>query len=209
MEFFDCPVCIEPINVADAYNINCESTVLHRMCNSCEATWRLKMEITVHGRRLKCPLCRKEERVPGDRSKSSLQMELNSVYAQLSLRVPNPSSLEGIVMGVLQTPMMRPVVERFQLLREQREAQNARNAADTARLFAVQNARAAETARLLESRIVVPQVPQVRQVRQRVWCQSGRRETGQCSTKSRTTRKCSSNGCMRNVCRSCTVCCSH
>ena len=143
----------------------------------------------VLSRVLKCPLCRGEEPVPGDRSKLSLQMELTSVYSQLVHRpfAPHPSSLEGIVMRIIQTPSMRPIIERFQLLQE-RTLQTVPVPVPT-----------------------VPQVPQVSQhvSRQREWCQSGRRELDQCPTKGKTIRKCTFRGCNRNVCRSCKMCSSH
>ena len=180
----ECPVCLE--TVTDVYTINCDAS--HKICDSCEGAWRLKMPITGQGvpsRVLKCPLCRGEEPVPGDRSKLSLQMELNSVYSQLVHRpfVPHPSSLEGIVMRIIQTPSMRPIIERFQLLQER-----------------IQTVRS----------VPVPPVPQVSHVsRQREWCQSGRRELDQCPTKGKTIRKCTFRGCNRNVCRSCKMCSSH
>lgn len=181
----ECPVCMN--EVLDGYKINCGATVDHVICHSCETTLRLSMPITSQGRRLKCPMCREEEHGPGDRSKTSLQTELNAVYSQVRetqlnpvRAIPSRSFLENTIMSILQTPGVRQAVDHLQLLRNQRERE----------------------------RVPILQVPQVT-LRQRTWCQSGRRELNRCPTQSKTIRKCSYRGCTRNVCRSCKICSSH
>lgn len=76
----DCPVCMEKVD--DGYTVNCGSVVPHVLCHACELKCRLGATVSSRGRLLKCPLCRAVELAPGNRSATSLQAELNSVYAQ-------------------------------------------------------------------------------------------------------------------------------
>jgi hypothetical protein len=56
---------------------------------------------------------------------------------------------------------------------------------------------------------VVASVAVVARVTQKSWCASGRRETRECTTRGKTSRKCSFPTCQKRVCRTCRMCTTH
>lgn len=79
----ECIICYGP----SQYDIQCGSTVPHKICYSCEREWRLKSKPTVKGRILVCPMCRKPEKEPGCRSRTSYEAELALLYKELYKKV--------------------------------------------------------------------------------------------------------------------------
>ena len=76
----ECMICYEPAK----YTIQCGSSVPHCICNTCEKTLRLKAKPGKHGRMVTCPLCRKEEKEAGLRSRTSYEAELKMLYDKLN-----------------------------------------------------------------------------------------------------------------------------
>ena len=179
----ECPICF--INQA-TYVINCGSTVDHKVCDQCEVTMRMKEPATRDGRILKCPYCRVPEKTTGKRSTFSYEYELAKMY--------------------------EPVVR--EPIRPARARTSWQNFADAVRAMP-------RTEQLRYIRMYPPLAsylenfnpPQVR--REPVihlhhsFCQSGRRETGECPTRGKTERKCIHPGCDKFVCRSCRQCLTH
>jgi hypothetical protein len=56
---------------------------------------------------------------------------------------------------------------------------------------------------------VAPVAPPIEVVTQKSWCASGRRETRECTTRGKTSRKCSFPTCQKRVCRTCRMCTTH
>jgi hypothetical protein len=135
----ECIVCFEP---GDIYTIGCGSSVPHNICNNCEQILRISSQATNGGRFIKCPLCRTQETVQGNRTEESYKAELALMYSG--------------------SQVLHKVVQIH-----------------------------------------------VQHRRPRLWCQSGRRETGECPTKSKTDRLCPRGICNKHVCRECGQCTSH
>jgi len=76
----ECQICYAKVV---KYKIQCGSSVAHQICYDCEREWRLKAKPTSLGRFITCPFCRKEEKEPGLRGRSSYEAELKLLYQQL------------------------------------------------------------------------------------------------------------------------------
>jgi len=185
----ECPICYTN---APTYVINCGSTVEHKVCDTCEITMRMKEPATSKGRLLKCPMCRITEKEPGERSSISYKYELSQLYGA------------------------RPrETVRWEVL-----ADNIRLLSRAGQLHYIR--RYPELRPYFENYVPADQDPIVRQVQAQVaqvqaqhpqpihaFCQSGRRESGLCQTRSKTQRKCTYLGCNKFVCRSCRQCLTH
>ena len=195
----DCPVCFDTFE--DMYTVNCKSTVPHRLCHPCETSLRLSMRVSSVGRLLKCPICRTVEQEPGNRSASSFQSELKSLYSQAF----NPQDMADQVQRVLRERLERlQSVPRVSRYAEWNEWILSRQVPAQVPVPPVQRVPVPPV-----QRVPVPPVQRVPE-RVRTWCQSGLRQTNQCHTKGKTARKCSyPAGCSRSVCRSCKMCVSH
>ena len=192
----ECPICYTN---APTYVINCGSSVEHTVCDQCEVSMRMKEPATNKGRILKCPMCRVPEKVPGKRSAFSYEYELAQVYA------PAPPA-----------PAPRPVRERA--------GENWAAVADRVRDLPIfTQRRYINTYPQLAPYFEMPRLPFAAQVApatraamrpptpiiHNAFCQSGRRESGLCQTRSKTKRKCIHVGCDKFVCRSCRQCLTH
>jgi hypothetical protein len=199
----ECPICYTN---APTYVINCGSTVEHTVCDTCEVTMRMKEPATSKGRILKCPMCRVPEKVPGKRSTFSYEYELSKIYAPAPRPVPRPApipydwgAVADRIRGLSITtqrqyiriyPQLAPYFENYVLL--------AREAAIAAERMPFAAQVSPETRAAMR-----PPTPT------NAFCQSGRRETGVCGTRSKTKRKCTYIGCDKFVCRSCRQCLTH
>jgi hypothetical protein len=81
----ECIICFEP--TTKHYKIKCGSKVAHEICHSCETTLRLQSKPTLHGRTIKCPVCRKDENGSGNRTRASYEAELRMLYSKLYPRI--------------------------------------------------------------------------------------------------------------------------
>ena len=168
-----------------AYVINCGSNV-HKVCDTCEVTMRMKEPATNKGRLLKCPMCRVTEKEPGERSSFSYKHELDHLY-----RAARP-------VAALRTEDWAAVAERVRQLPTNMQHRHIWLYPQLAPYF--------------ENYIqVAPQNRAMRPVPTQIqaFCQGGRRETGVCQTRSKTKRKCTHAGCDKFVCRSCRQCLTH
>jgi len=179
----ECQICYVK-NVK--YTIQCGSTVPHQICFDCEREWRLKAKPTSRGRFITCPFCRKEEKEPGLRGRSSYEAELKLLYQQFYSR---PSRQLPGWMERSAVPPARPA-------RPAREAVPRPVAAEES-----------DSDEEIPQWVHDPDVyrPQVRARRIPSTCQN----VTMCNTRS-TSRKCSYPvGCNENVCRTCKMCVSH
>jgi hypothetical protein len=206
----ECPICYtnEP-----SYVINCGSTVEHAVCDTCEVTMRMKEPVTSKGRILKCPMCRVPEKAPGKRSAFSYEHELSYLYRvtcpPVPRPVPRPRTEDWAAVAdrirdlpiftqrryINTYPQLAPYFENYVPHRLAREAAIAEVERQP---FAAQVAPATRAAMRPPAPVVV-----------NAFCQSGRRETGVCQTRSKTKRKCTYSGCDKFVCRSCRQCLTH
>jgi hypothetical protein len=187
----ECPICYTN---APSYVINCGSTVEHTVCDTCEVTMRMKEPATSKGRILKCPMCRVPEKVPGKRSTFSYEYELSKMYAPAQRPAPRPTP----------RPAPRPV----------RPPQDWATIADRIRNLSVVTQQLyiriyPQLAPYFENYIPEPVAATQAMRPDNAYCQSGRRETGVCGTRSKTKRKCTHIGCEKFVCRSCRQCLTH
>lgn len=206
----ECPICYTN---APTYVINCGSTVVHSVCDTCEVTMRMKEPATNKGRLLKCPMCRVTEKEPGERSSFSYKYELSQIYAQAPLPrpalIPAPRQVSWATVAdnvrqlstteqlhyIRRYPALRPYFENYVPHRLAREAAIAEAERQP---FAAQVAPENRSA-------MRPPTPIIHNA----FCQSGRRETGVCQTRSKTKRRCAHVGCDKFVCRSCRQCLTH
>ena len=200
----ECPICYTN---APTYVINCGSTVEHTVCDTCEVTMRMKEPATSKGRILKCPMCRVPEKVPGKRSTFSYEYELSKIYAPAPRPRPPLHNLAVVAAQIRDLsiatqqryiriyPQLAPYFENYVPHRLAREAAIA----EAERMpFAAQVAPETRAA-------MRPPTPIIHNA----YCQSGRRESGLCGTRSKTKRKCTHIGCDKFVCRSCRQCLTH
>jgi len=186
----ECPICYtnDP-----SYVINCGSTVEHAVCDTCEVTMRMKEPVTSKGRILKCPMCRVPEKAPGKRSTFSYEYELAQLYAPKPRPVPRPrDDWAAVADRIRDLPIFtqRRYINAYPQL--------APYFVPVRQPFAAQVAPATRAAMRPPAPVVV-----------NAFCQSGRRETGVCQTRSKTKRKCTYSGCDKFVCRSCRQCLTH
>jgi len=145
------------------------------------------------GRFLKCPLCRVTEKKCGDRSQESWQRETVELYkaSNRSLTSKKMRELEDLI---------RQAETALRFLQEENSA------------LLDENAHLRGLCGLIAP---VPEAPEVETVApievitQKSWCASGRRETRECTTRGKTSRKCSFPTCQKRVCRTCRMCTTH
>ena len=207
----ECPICYTN---APTYVINCGSTVVHSVCDTCEVTMRMKEPATSKGRLLKCPMCRVTEKEPGERSSFSYKYELSQIYRAACPRPVPPRPVRQVQedWGTIANRIRElPIITQQQYIRiypqlapyfenyvPHRLAREAAIAEAERHPFAAQVAP--------ENRAAMrPPIPTIHNA----FCQSGRRETGVCQTRSKTKRKCTHVGCDKFVCRSCRQCLTH
>jgi len=197
----ECPICYtnEP-----SYVINCGSTVEHAVCDTCEVTMRMKEPVTSKGRILKCPMCRVPEKAPGKRSTFSYEYELTQMYRVVPPRVPRP--VPRPVPAPLRTEDWAAVAERVRQLPTNMQHRHIWMYPQLAPYFdlPVRQPFAAQVAPATRAAMRPPAPVVVN-----AFCQSGRRETEVCQTRSKTKRKCTYSGCDKFVCRSCRQCLTH
>ena len=208
----ECIICFEP--TTKPYKIKCGSKVAHEICHSCETTLRLQSKPTLHGRTIKCPVCRKDENGSGNRTRASYEAELRMLYSKLYPRI---------------LPFERPVVhfEQYQTPVRVRVTPPVR-APVPVRVHVTPVVQAPVTPVAVPvavpvsappqpvftpptpppvSTSVTPAPPPVSAPVSRDWCSNRHL---QCPTKSKTTRKCTyPMGCEHKVCRHCNMCVSH
>jgi len=230
----ECSICYtnEP-----TYVINCGSTVEHKVCDTCEVGMRMKEPATIKGRVLKCPMCRVYEKVPGKRSTFSYEQELSHLYkasipvqrdwAAVAERVRHLPTLTREAY-ICVYPQLAPYFENYvPVHRLSVEAAIATAEGIASRTIprvtppaprVTPPVRATPPARVTPPVRVTPPAPRVTPARVtpdarprpcNAFCQSGRRETGECHTRSKTKRKCTRAGCVKFVCRSCRQCLTH
>ena len=204
----ECIICFEP--TTKPYKIKCGSKVAHEICHSCETTLRLQSKPTLHGRTIKCPVCRKDENGSGNRTRASYEAELRMLYSKLYPRI---------------LPFERPVVhfEQYQTPVRVRVTPPPVRAPVPVRVHVTPVVQAPVTPVAVPVAppqppvstsvtpspppVSTPAPPPVSAPVSRDWC-SNRRI--QCPTKSKTTRKCTyPMGCEHKVCRHCNMCASH
>jgi len=189
----DCMVCLDTKPVLHFYKIQCGATVPHVICHDCESDMRMKEAPTVNvraklfGRFLKCPMCRVTEKKCGERSQESWQRETVELYktTNRSLTLKKMRDLETVI---------RQAETALRFLQEENSALLDENA----HLRGLCG-------------LIAPEAPTVAEpvVTQKSWCASGRRETRECTTRGKTSRKCSYSTCQKRVCRTCRMCTTH
>lgn len=193
----ECPICYTN---ESTYVINCGSTVEHTVCDSCEVTMRMKEPVTSKGRILKCPMCRVPEKVPGKRSTFSYEYELSNIYAPAPRPAPRPAPLRVDVWATF--------ADRIRVLSIAAQRRYIRIYPQLAPYF--ENYIPEPVAREPFAAQVTPETrAAMRPPIHNAYCQSGRRESGLCGTRSKTKRKCTHIGCDKFVCRSCRQCLTH
>ena len=214
----ECPICYTN---APTYVINCGSTVEHTVCDTCEVTMRMKEPATAAGRVLKCPMCRVPEKVSGKRTSFSYEYELSMLYAVPAapvapVRVPvreNEWSRIARTVREMSPELQLQYVRRFPQLQPYLDVYNPvidlirqphRMAAAAAIARAERQPFAAQVAPENQEAMRTPRPAQYH-----AFCQSGRRETGDCPTRGKTERKCTHAGCNKFVCRACRQCLTH
>ncbi len=191
----ECPICLEKTD--DMYTIECGSKTPHQICNSCEISMRFSATLTHRGRFIKCPMCRAVETVQGKRTIHSYQAELQRMYAQtlINPRVPSvtiigPRLVVNLGHRILSAVMPNDMIPMVQMMPPHQLDLLAQNFAQ-------------------RFPAPVPTSAPAPVPTSRIWCQSGRRNTGQCPTKSKTKRFCSFENCLQRVCRTCQQCINH
>lgn len=197
----ECPICYTN---APTYVINCGSTVVHKVCDTCEVTMRMKEPATNKGRLLKCPMCRVTEKEPGERSSFSYKYELDHLY-KAARPVSPPRPVPRSVAAPVRTEDWAAVAERVRQLPINMQHRHIWMYPQLAPYFEnyVRQPFAVQVAP--QNRAMRPVPTQIHQS----FCQGGRRETGECQTRSKTKRKCTFIGCDKFVCRSCRQCLTH
>ena len=192
-------VCLDTKPVIQFYKIQCGATVPHVICHDCESDMRMKEVPTVNvrskkfGRFLKCPMCRVTEKKCGDRSQESWQRETVELYktTNRSLTKKKMIDLEALI---------RQAETALRFLQEENSA------------LLDENAHLRGLCGLIAPAVEAPEVAPVEapaRVTQKSWCASGRRETRECTTRGKTSRKCSFSTCQKRVCRTCRMCTTH
>ena len=191
----ECPICYTN---APTYVINCGSTVEHTVCDTCEVTMRMKEPATSKGRILKCPMCRVPEKVPGKRSTFSYEYELSKIYAPAPRPRPPLHNLAVVAAQIrdLSIATQQRYIRIYPQLAPYFENYIPEPVARVP--FAAQVTPETRAA-------MRPPTPIIHNA----YCQSGRRESGLCGTRSKTKRKCTHIGCDKFVCRSCRQCLTH
>lgn len=110
----ECQICYAK---AVKYTVQCGSTVPHQMCFDCEREWRLKAKPTSQGRFITCPFCRKEEKEPGLRGRSSYEAELKVLYKQLYSRPSRVSPYDGWMERARPAPVSDDEIPFVDILR--------------------------------------------------------------------------------------------
>lgn len=192
MSSSECQICYAK---AVKYTVQCGSTVPHQMCFDCEREWRLKAKPTSQGRFITCPFCRKEEKEPGLRGRSSYEAELKLLYQQLYSR-PKRRARASPYDEWMERSVARPVVRP--------PSPPYLPDSDDEIPFVELLRRHAPVAPVASVAPVAP-VAVARARRIPSTCQN----VSMCRTQS-TSRKCSyPGGCSENVCRACKMCVSH
>jgi hypothetical protein len=153
------------------------------------------------GRFLKCPMCRVTESNIGERTQESWQRETVELYkaTNRTLTKKKMKDLEA---------SLRQAETALRFLQEENSALLDENAhlRNLCGLIAPEEPEVAT----VEAPEVAPAAPAAPiQVTQKSWCASGRRETRECATRNKTSRKCSFPTCEKRVCRSCRMCTTH
>lgn len=200
MSSSECQICYAK---AVKYTVQCGSTVPHQMCFDCEREWRLKAKPTSQGRFITCPFCRKEEKEPGLRGRSSYEAELKLLYQQLysrptrqarQARQARISPYDGWMERSVARPALPPSPPYLHDSDDSDDSDDEIPFADLLRRHAAV-APVAPVAPVAVAR--ARRIPST--------CQN----VSMCRTRS-TSRKCSyPGGCSENVCRDCKMCASH
>ena len=223
----ECIICFEP--TTKPYKIKCGSKVAHEICHSCETTLRLQSKPTLHGRTIKCPVCRKDENGSGNRTRASYEAELRMLYSKLYPRIL-PFERPVVHFQQYQTPVRvrvtpppvrAPVPLRVHVTPVV-QAPVTPVAVQVAVPVAVPVAAPAPAPPqppvstpppVISPPVSTPAPPVSAPVSpvsapvSRDWCSNRHL---QCPTKSKTTRKCTyPMGCEHKVCRHCNMCVSH
>ena len=207
----ECIICFE--STTKPYKIKCGSKVAHEICHSCETTIRLQTNPTLHGRNIKCPVCRKDENGSGNRTRASYEAELRVLYSKLYPRIL-PFERPVVRFQQYQTPVRvtppvrAPVPLRAPVTPTQVAPTPVATPAPTP-VTPVTPAPSPVTpvtpAQVAPTPVTPAQVAASTPVRD--WCSNRRL---QCPTKSKTTRTCTyPMGCEHKVCRHCNMCASH
>ena len=195
----ECVVCFDIKPVDHFYKIQCGAKVPHVICHDCESTMRMKetpimnAQAKLYGRFLKCPMCRVTESTMGERTQESWQRETVELYKATN------RTLTKKKMKDLETAI-RQAETALRFLQEENSALLDENAhlRNLCGLIAPE-----------EPLEVAAVAPAPIEVTQKSWCASGRRETSECATRGKTSRKCSFPTCEKRVCRSCRMCTTH
>jgi hypothetical protein len=150
------------------------------------------------GRFLKCPMCRVTESNIGERTQESWQRETVELY-KASNRTLTKKKIKDLETSLRQaeTALRFLQEENSALLDENAHLRNL-----CGLIAPVETVEAPEVA-------VAPIEVVTEVVTQKSWCASGRRETRECATRGKTSRKCSFPTCEKRVCRSCRMCTTH
>jgi hypothetical protein len=154
------------------------------------------------GRFLKCPMCRVTEKKCGDRSQESWQRETVELYkaSNRSLTSKKMRELEDLI---------RQAETALRFLQEENSALLDENAHLRGLCGLIAPEEALEVAPEVALYVEPAVAPALIEVTQKSWCASGRRETRECATRGKTSRKCSFPTCEKRVCRSCRMCTTH
>ena len=196
----DCMVCLDTKPLTEFYKIECGSTVEHYVCDQCEIDMRMKEKPIVNrkqvGRFIKCPLCRVTETQYGSRSHESWKRETEHLYkmANRSRTAKKIRELEDVI--VQAETALRYMQEEHTAMQE--ENHHLRNLCGL-----IVPEISPELSRVLEP------LHEIARESAKSWCASGRRETRECTTRGKTSRKCSFPTCQKRVCRSCRLCMGH
>jgi len=203
----ECMVCLETKPVLQFYKIQCGASVPHVICHGCETDMRMKEKPIINaraklfGRFLKCPLCRVTESNVGERSQESWKRETVELYkaSNRSLTRKKIQDLETLIRQA-ETALRFLQEENSALLDENVHLRNLCGLVAPEEPVAPVAAVAAPIAAVA----VIPVSES-----QKSWCASGRRETRECTTRGKTSRKCSFPTCQKKVCRTCRMCTTH
>jgi hypothetical protein len=172
---------------------------------------RMKEPATTKGRILKCPMCRVPENVPGKRSSLSYEYELDQLYrSPVPVPAPVPRSVPVPAPRPVPRSVPRPVPRPVPVAVPRGHTDDWAAVADRVRLLPtnIQHRHIwmyPQLAPYFENYTPHRVIP----VPTQAFCQGGRRETGECHTRSKTKRKCTYVGCNKFVCRSCRQCLTH
>ena len=203
MAQMDCMVCFDTKPVLHFYKIQCGAKVPHVICHDCESEMRMKEAPIVNpraklfGRFLKCPMCRVTETTMGERTQESWQRETVELYKATN------RTLTKKKMKDLETAI-RQAETALRFLQEENSALLDENA----HLRNLCGLIAPEEPEEPAPEVAIVEAP-IEVVTRKSWCASGRRETSECATRGKTSRKCSFPTCEKRVCRSCRMCTTH